>query len=55
MQVHIAGVLDLSRDDESPLLQFFKQADSKTEPPGPEYPCRRDCWLYNTCRVARAS
>jgi len=32
MQVHIAGVLDLSRDDESPLLQFFKQADSKTEP-----------------------
>ncbi|CAE7833903.1 unnamed protein product, partial [Symbiodinium sp. CCMP2592] len=32
MQVRIAGVLDLSRDDESPLLQFFKQADSEKEP-----------------------
>ncbi|CAE7700109.1 unnamed protein product [Symbiodinium sp. CCMP2456] len=32
MQVRIAGILELGRDDETPLLQFFKQADSEKEP-----------------------
>ena len=32
MQVHIARVLELGSDDETPLLQFFKLAGSETEP-----------------------
>ncbi|CAE7608384.1 unnamed protein product [Symbiodinium natans] len=32
MQVRIAGELELGSDDGSPLLQFFKQAGSQTEP-----------------------